>query len=61
MSGATSVVSPSDARIDARHDKANVVPTKMKPLEPASDYPPLAHNNGQWATKINEKLHHFGP
>ncbi len=33
----------------------------QKPGKPSSDFPLFAHNNGQWAKKINSRLRYFGP
>ena len=33
---------------------------KTKPQKPYPDYPLFAHANGQWAKKINDRLHYFG-
>ena len=52
-----------DTRTDTSRDtrKARVVLTMTKPSKPTADYPLFAHNNGQWAKKIEGKLRYFGP
>lgn len=32
-----------------------------KPAKPTPDFPLFAHNNGQWAKKVNGRLRYFGP
>jgi hypothetical protein len=34
--------------------------TNNKPDKPYSKFPMLAHASGQWAAKLNGKLHYFG-
>jgi integrase len=34
---------------------------RSKPSKPRSDYPLYAHSCGQWAKKINQRVHYFGP
>jgi hypothetical protein len=31
-----------------------------KPSKPQKEFPPFAHNNGQWSKKVRGKIHHFG-
>jgi len=39
---------------------SNAPSAQPKPLRPYPHFPLFAHDNGQWAKKINRKLHYFG-
>ncbi len=43
-----------------RKSTADQPQSKTKPAKPRPDFPLVAHNNGRWCKKINQKTHYFG-